>query len=920
MLKHSSTQTLKVCSFFPYEMTKKKASITEGAGQFRSCGRLSLTANDNQTLRTSLNNTISSVKNWVGAHDEKYTVDSTAPTQVFVVFSIAGGTGAGLFIDFALLLKGDKNIAPGTKTVAIALLPDVYSSLGTLAANCKPNAITGITEYEFIADGKLADIVSDPNHPARTVLTPGGKYPVEANNLYDAFFVVNNESSTGLKYESSKEMADLISKSLFLAAGATGGTANSALDNNIALKAGQSLRGKMLRYLSLGCAEMFFDPIQVSIYHSLKQAKNLSHKLLYSKSNNLNWEEEIQAKLDDWRLQEDAGRDDILNALTVLRNRPTFTGINEYDENSATAIKSRKDTWIRAHTKNLQETIHNPGGKLDLLTGKSLNLIQTFASEKISTIGGFDYIKQVFSSLKARFQGMMDELVAEKTEFENKLSSLENSYAVKLSDIKDAANISRWNVLKSREKAIVLACEEYVSAVNTEAGYLNEIERRTAAIIFYRKIIERCEEILSRVKNFEDRMIKVLEISTRHIQQIESKNPKEPFTIHVTPEYISSIKNNDPDIDIESFLKKINLSQIAFQEHQEASELFNLLTNYTNELPKTKEYYNTTLLDVLQQMEYSNVIELFKKLKSSIGILRQLDPNYPIDNATSYVIGVYDINHPAILDRSKKHVQEDKNKEGSTKEMPVDILAALDGTGEKSNKIIPTPGDILRSEFKFHGRFPELSNTKDPNKIIVSAYESAVPAFIIRHFDAYASDMEHKNQEIAENLRYSNKHWGDLIMQRKYSIFPQHEDEAIKAWTLAFFVTKVEKEKNGKNAFTFIQKPRNGKYSVYTTTGDRPMMELTAYRPKAYEIFLEGRYGDNILPLLKEKIRNDLETYRKKFEDLRNDYQATLWIDEYSDHKLGKTTYNSEAHKNTREQVMKEFRFLQGLGDISDLL
>ncbi|MFW5804441.1 MAG: tubulin-like doman-containing protein, partial [bacterium] len=245
-------------NFFQKELLKKKVSITEGAGQFRPCGRISLIANDNQSLRTQIVNTINRVKLWVGAQDDNYQVDTTAPTRVFVVFSLAGGTGAGLFIDFSLLLKGDMNIAAGTgiKTVAVGLLPDVYASLGVLAENCKPNAITGITEYEFIADGILQDIIPDSTHPARNVRTGGGRYPVDANNLYDTFFMVNNESSTGVKYESINEMENLISMSLYVAAGATGGTANSALDNMIALKAGQAEKGRMLRYLGLGCAEM----------------------------------------------------------------------------------------------------------------------------------------------------------------------------------------------------------------------------------------------------------------------------------------------------------------------------------------------------------------------------------------------------------------------------------------------------------------------------------------------------------------------------------------------------------------------------------------------------------------------------------------------------------------------------------------
>ena len=910
----------KETNFFEKEMIKKKNSIMDGAGQFRSFGRLSLIANDNETFRTQLKNIFDSVKHWKGAHDDKYQVDTHAPTRVFVVFSIAGGTGAGLFVDFSLLLKGDKVLNTGISTIAVALLPDVYASLGVLAANCRPNAISGITEYEFIADDRLAEIHPDPNHHTRNILTTGGKYPAEANNLYDTFFMVNNESSTGVKYESTKEMADIISKSLYLAAGATGGAANSALDNMTALKQNQKLRGKMLRYLGLGCAEMVFDSKQVAAYYSLLHTHHLCSKLLYSEVNEIDVEEVVQGCFDEWKIQEDRDRDDVINYLLENKPKQRFSGVHEFDESAATAIKSKRDAYIPGVRNNINESVFNEQGKLDQLTGRGLNLLQEYASEKINTKGGLDYLKKILPVLNGRFQGMMDEMTEERKDFEQKLSRLENHYNVKLSDINDAASISRFNVFKSRAKAIESACEEYVDTVNTEASYIHEIERRTAAIAFYRKMIERSEDILKRVISFEERLRRVIESASRQTQRIKRQDPKEPFTIHITPEYISSMGFDSSEVDMDGFLSKIKLSELVLHGHMEASELFSKITAYTNSLEKTKTYKNITLLDVLEHMPKDRVRERFLMLKSSIGILRKTDPNFPIDNARNYVIGVYDTAHPAIIDRTKK--AEDKENEGDNQkdDMGLSMDGDLAQSKKKQKKLPPNPGDIMRSEFKFAGRFPELSNTKDPNKIIVSAYESAVPAFVVKNFEGYAFDMEHKKESIEEKFRYSNKFWGDMIMQRKYSIFPKSEDDAFKAWTLAFFVTKVEKEKHGNAAMEFVKKPKNGKYAVYTTSGDRAMKELHAHRPKAYEMFKEHQLADSLLPYLRNKIKENLSTYKSKLDEIKNDHQGNIYINEYSTHNLGKTTYNSEAHANTRKLVMDEFRFLQNVTDISDLI
>lgn len=227
----------------------------------------------------------------------------------------------------------------------------------------------------------------------------------------------------------------------------------------------------------------------------------------------------------------------------------------------------------------------------------------------------------------------------------------------------------------------------------------------------------------------------------------------------------------------------------------------------------------------------------------------------------------------------------------------------------------------MRKHFKIEGRVLELSNTKDPNKIVVSAYESAVPAFLVKNFEGYQYDLKRRTSSTQIEHLYSNKHWYEIISKRNYTIFPKDDDNTIKTWALAFFVSKVEKDKHGETAQQFIIKPRNQKYAVFTKSGDRAMKDLHAQRFKAFEMFKEQQeMVDELLPMLQQKIKDDLSTYKSKLEELKNDHQGKIYIDEYSNHNLGKTTYNSEAHQDTRTLVMDEFRFLQSTADVADLI
>lgn len=888
--------------FFHKDLLKKKTSIYQGAGQFRSCGRLSLIANDNANLRDHIKNAISSVTQWKVTRDSKYQTNTNVPTRVFVVFSIAGGTGAGLFIDFPLLIKGDKTIAAeaGIKTIAVGLLPDVYASLGVLADNCKPNAITGITEYELIADGYLEDKITNPKDPGRHVITAGGNYPVEANNLYDTFFMVNNESAKGIKYSTIKEMEDIISMALFLAAGSTGGNANSALDNMDSLKAGQALHGKMLRYMGLGCGEMVFDSKMVAKYYSLLQENHLCQSVLYSSIQKLDINTEVGCHLSNWRIQEDKNKDEVINFLLESRTKLRFSEVHEFDDNTHTAIKTKRDAHIHTIKEDIS-SLNREGGRLDQLIARSIDNIQTFANNKINTVGGFNYIKQVFPELIGRFKGMIDEMSTEQNSFLEEMTKLKANYDQLLSDIHDASGISRFNLFRNRAKAIENACQEYVIAVNKEVEYLYQIEARSLAESLYRKIISLSETILENVSDFEIRLNKVIVSATREIQRIERKNPMQPFTIHLTPDYISSMCFQPTDADIPVFLKKINLSDIVLNRKLDADELYKTLTEYCEKLDKTRNYEKTTLLDVLQDMPAEKVKEHFQALKDATQILRRLDPNFSgIDNAQNFVIGVSDVNHPALFN---KIISDDFTAE------TVHVVQ-----GKQS------PGDILRSVFTLSGRAPELSNTNDPNKIIVSSYESAVPAFLIKNFEGYQFDMENKDKTIPEKIRYANKFWGDVIMKHNFSIFPKNENDILKTWVLAFFVSQVEREKNGASAMQYIIKPKNGKYAIYSTLGDKAMEELDANRVKAYDKFVQNReLIDHLLPLIKQKIKDDQRTYREKLQELKNDYTGNKYINKYANHNLAKKTYDSMANENTRKLIMDEFRFLLTF-NISDLI
>lgn len=114
-------------SWFYPGLTKLK-TMTEGAGQIRAYSRLGFFAHYTQ-IRNAIVNAGSVVRNIenIKMVKEKHSIDTNiADLQVFVVFSLAGGTGSGMFLDLSFLIK---EIFRGhaLTTVGCILMPGLFN-------------------------------------------------------------------------------------------------------------------------------------------------------------------------------------------------------------------------------------------------------------------------------------------------------------------------------------------------------------------------------------------------------------------------------------------------------------------------------------------------------------------------------------------------------------------------------------------------------------------------------------------------------------------------------------------------------------------------------------------------------------------------------------------------------------------------
>lgn len=139
--------------------------IRQGAGQTRAIGRQAGVSNSDQTLdaiRKAIAKlqgpTVEAELTEIGRHFE---TDRTLKVpNAFIISSLAGGSGAGMFIDIAELLKRATQDTWASEAIAFLYTSEVFESLGAAGANISKNSLGALNE---VTAGKWVGISDRSN-------------------------------------------------------------------------------------------------------------------------------------------------------------------------------------------------------------------------------------------------------------------------------------------------------------------------------------------------------------------------------------------------------------------------------------------------------------------------------------------------------------------------------------------------------------------------------------------------------------------------------------------------------------------------------------------------------------------------------------------------------------------------------------
>jgi DNA-binding phage protein len=239
--------------------------IVAGAGMRRPSGRVAF-FNNALAIQNRIQESINAVRGLKNQtfelHGQECIVADPDHTAVFIVGSLAGGTGGGMILDVAHMcreLLGDQS----DPIIGFLLLSGVYAGK-TATHFVEPNTYGALRELDYLMG------ISEPI----PVKYPGRQSPVlwggEDHRAFTHVYLVNNENERRLREDDIDGILDFLSHAIFLHAtvdsGAEGGGVESFYRNLAAII--ETLPpwpgNKRARYLGIGISTLLLPVEQVT--------------------------------------------------------------------------------------------------------------------------------------------------------------------------------------------------------------------------------------------------------------------------------------------------------------------------------------------------------------------------------------------------------------------------------------------------------------------------------------------------------------------------------------------------------------------------------------------------------------------------------------------------------------------------------
>ena len=411
-------------------------SMGTGAAQIRSLGALAF-ALDYATIRKNIEKSIyelSQAKNRQVARAQGGTIKPESIT-VYIVGSLAGGTGSGCFIDAAVVAR-DVSVSKtgwGTTVIGVFTLPDGYDrklNSGPMERATRTNTYSSLMELQYLFDRKFDKITFD--YDTGNAIEISGSHKV-----FDMVYLVDNKNTSGTI--TLENMYEVVATSIYQDIGTPFGTISQSALINMDIFTGGNPDPKSREdriFSSLSGSSLVYPARRVAEYCTNSSLSEVISDKILGGNESLGW---VNNKVDSFLkgndLEDRHPKNQIIDQLRGIESSSLkIDPIDFVDDKGVdkflTVLDSETDyinRLAKQKVNNLAE--ENKKNILHGESGETLNKLEDLVSEwviGIAIANGVNTAVKVLQRLENVCKIMGDQLKTEQSDWEAESKKLEN--------------------------------------------------------------------------------------------------------------------------------------------------------------------------------------------------------------------------------------------------------------------------------------------------------------------------------------------------------------------------------------------------------------------------------------------------------------------------------------------------------------
>ena len=843
MVSHSRA----ALSWLPDQNLQAVVDLENGCGMVRTNGRIAFSFNYRKS-RNNIQRALNEICNLKSIHNDKYELISN-DVEVNIVFSIAGGTGSGNFLDMAYLVKDifrEKALPRTSKIIGYMVLPDVYDAQLTFGKEkLFPNACGSLVDLDYMMHSAFDKQMPVNYLTEQTVLT---------GTPFNAVIAISNRNLNGDVVNHSDFLSEMMSMAMVVTAGELSSGMNSVANNleRDMISGVYDIANKRALLSTLGMSEITFRASELSALYREKAAREIAAALLNPGSN---VDIEANTWIDSEEIRENNGKDQVIDFLLQKSPKPVLQEIYDKVNPMADVRNYRVLDGVDVKPEYLTK-------KVDELKNRVKNSFEDKIRELVNSKGPV-YAKEFIGQVRGQINICLSEMRKELSECQDAITVKDSAIKTAIEEFKDANK-----KIFGKNKAVQEAVESLCGCVNSAVINEREIHRRNGAITFYTWFLNEMATAEHKLDNIESNVKEACAILRNMIATTTSNlmSPRGMFEIDLTQPYVEKVEVMPSSINLNRYAQSLPTGvEIYNFDTLKPSAIAQNMLKHTESLSSGGEWEAMSVEDALAKLPQKEVESIINR---AIALSSPMCPlnyrgNIPPTLNNYYYIGV-----------------QEQSETGLNGEI-IDIEKCIPA-GEQHEVYFASIGSRDRIVFYHqYGIFPTFTVAG------TNSYRHAHDKYMQRQ-TAYSCFID-------EDMR--------VTMEREgFSVLPvEKTDNSLELWVKGLIFGLINRDESGVYRYKDETNDDMALFGYWTSLA-------TPYRDEAFKKFklvaekLQPQYESYMNNRTKAEGHDAIEAI---IADAKNNY-----LEKYSLNDLTMNELTNPLYKGIKDQLTQELKYV----------